>query len=151
MRSDGCSDTHIQRKHKERERQKRTWRRWWWCCPVLGGWGPILGWPRVRRRWRHVAKTRWVHSWNTEGGQKRKRWSCKVKGGYRLSAISYAAKIQKTRVIKTDSGKMQQYLCLKDFYLCVIRTFSKKAYIQKQICALHTHAHAGKHNLKAKN
>lgn len=55
---------------KKGEWEKQTWRwLWWWCCPVLRGCSPVLWWPRVRGRRGHVVKTRWVHSWNTDGQQ----------------------------------------------------------------------------------
>lgn len=66
---------HRLTRQRETEGDKQTWRwrRWCcccWCCPVLRGCSPILGWPRVRRRWGHVVKTSWVHSWSTDGQQK---------------------------------------------------------------------------------
>lgn len=104
---------------KKGEWEKQTWRwLWWWCCPVLRGCSPVLWWPRVRGRRGHVVKTRWVHSWNTDGQQNFFFFFIKMQfEGHRglqpVCTIIYTAKKIKKKNKTLTEREGQHDLCLE--------------------------------------
>lgn len=152
IRSDGCSDTDIQRgkidgeregeredregEREDREREKQTLR-WWSCCPVLGGCSPIWGWPRVWRRWGHVVQARWVHTWNTGKAERVSRLNeVIVSEGDELHSKDKKDKTKEEKNLNADRETEleipQHYVCLKGrhIYYCEMRT---KRCIQKYV------------------
>ena len=148
IRSDGCSDTDIQRGKIKRERERETDLEVPELLPSSSGavqpsFGVAQGREEVEPCSRNQMGTFLEHNRQT---YRLKRWRFKVIGGYGLCRQLVTQQRQKkwdkqgkkNRRLK-GRKQPQQYLCLKSFHLCAMRTFEKTNMSTP-------YTHAGKHD-----